>query len=325
MDNEKKSNKIFKENLEIYFKNDSAKMGLYELISNVSIEVYGTEPINLEKYTENKSKQLQKILKRLNIENIMDNKLNKTGNKKTFPVYQLLFFRRLLLEIENGNKMIKKIGKNKFEDITETEIKKFYNDLLDDFQKWSELYEEKYLGEDDLWLLNEILEDIDNWEVSDEDIEDDNEKKIYYYLRTQSQMGMFYENLLSILHNKHRLNRMRIAMSRNMIKRIYKIFQLETIDNLKIDSLDRCKIFEEVIDLPASLLNGEENLLDELKLFLLENFQQDFDNLLKIWGKIIEDFPKELEKQRIAFVDEKTDIKPNKERALANIKEKYTE
>lgn len=301
-----------------YIVDETDKMSLSKLLKNVSIEIHGIEIQNLEKDLENRRKKLQEILEKLKIEYILNNELNKTGNKKTVPVYQLLFFRRLILEADERNSMIKKICKNNFEEITEDEINYFAKALFKDFDMWCNGYKEKYkLKIDDLDYFEEICENIE-----EDDIEDDEEIRIHYYLYIKSQMELFCENFLSLLRNKQKLDKINKRMSDGVKQRIEDVFRLDTITDLKIDSIDRYESVVGIMDMPTSLLYSEEELLDEWKLFLLENFNKDFEKLLERWKKIIEDFPIELERQRMEFVEEKTDNKPTKEKALDIVKKR---
>lgn len=135
-------------------------------------------------------------------------------------------------------------------------------------------------------------------------------------------MELFCENFLSLLRNKQKLDKINKRMSDGVKQRIEDVFRLDTITDLKIDSIDRYESVVGIMDMPTSLLYSEEELLDEWKLFLLENFNKDFEKLLERWKKIIEDFPIELERQRMEFVEEKTDNKPTKEKALDIVKKR---
>lgn len=305
-----------------YILDEADKMSLSKLIKNVSKEIHGEEILNVDKDIENRRKKLQEILEKLKIEDILNNELNKTGNKKTVPVYQLLFFRRLLLEADERNSMIKKICKNNFEEITEEEIKSFGEVLFNDFNMWLNCYmEEHKLMDEDLYSFEEIWE-IDDDEEIWEGIDDENKTKILYYMETDTQMNRFIDEFLDILRNKRKLDIINKRMLDNVKQIIEEVFRLETINNLKIGSLDKYESNVGVIDLSTSLIYREESLLDYLKLFLFENFNKDFETLLERWKKIIEDFPKELERQRLDFVEEKTDNEPTNEKALDIVKKR---
>ena len=77
--------------------------------------------------------------------------------------------------------------------------------------------------------------------------------------------------------------------------------------------------------MPKSILDTADDkrvIMDRIKLFLLEDFSNEIKYLLNQWEKYIADFPVELEKERIEFVDEKTNIPPDEKRALHEVKKK---
>ena len=89
------------------------EMSLSKFMNALSIEICGYEKDNIDSDIKNKRKKLDQILKKLGMYGIIENILNRDGRAIKLPVYQRIFFRKLLIctdlkEDEFVMKLIKK-------------------------------------------------------------------------------------------------------------------------------------------------------------------------------------------------------------------------
>lgn len=308
-------------------------MSINKLIEIYLLEEFGDEYNNIRTQKERYRKKLEKILQNLKINSILQNPLNRDKNKNVYSIYQCIFFRRLLLDYDRNEEIIKKVNRGKIIEITETEIEEFCQRLKEDFELYIEFYRTK----------NKLEKEYDESDVSEisgsvraiyeKDIEEKEKLEELYgtpqpedflilkYLKMKRQTEDFLINMKSILKNKCELDKRKKIMVEEIWKNIEQVFHLETISDMRIETLDRYEnpIFG-VVDLPLSILYNEEELTDELKLFLLHEFDNDLKILLSKWEKYVELFPRMFELQRKEFVNEKTDIKPERNQTLVLVK-----
>lgn len=328
-----------KESKDIFDDYVTEEMSLNTFLKTLSIETNNCEIDAINSDVNNKRKQLSEYLKKMGLQGILENGLNKQKQTKIFPVYQLLFFRRIFLDVnECKDGLMKKILSKKNREVTESDIEEFLERLLSDFDVWNDKYCEKYNIEIQKYDNSEMFEKFCAAEGEKTKNEEDKallkemfgtieekDKKILTFLNVWMQERFLLDELDRIINNKRKLDRLENIMLNEVKSRIEEVFRLDTIINAKIDTLDRYESKFGIINMPKSLLDsaGKEGMIvDGLKIFLLEEFGDELKELLNQWEKYIADFPVELEKQRREFVNEKTNIPPNEKKALDEVRKK---
>ena len=231
----------------------------------------------------------------------------------------------------NESGLVKMLSKKKYKDIKENDIESFLGKLKADFELWNKLYLQKYeiepVTHDDLFDMfcqkeaaiaeneedREILKELYSEPESDD-------SKVLFLEKTNHQEVELIDSVRILVEDKRELDRLKHSISKNIEKKMDKVFALETIQDKPFENLDKYKSVFGVIDVTIELLNENETVTNQNKLFLLNKFSEELENLCNQWDRYIPDFAEILDNQREQFAEQNSNEKPDKEKAYYEAK-----